>query len=116
MKQVYTWESKIYSGLKITNSEKSFVYSLDHAASLVQHYVDRVGQCFTVTPTEYVYTNGSEPGIIVGSINYPRFPSSQDKLRAQTLELAKILLDGLKQQKVSVVFADMTIMLEAGID
>lgn len=104
-----SFDGKIYAGLKDTDTGQIFPFA--YAETIVQEYVNQVGQCFSVTRTEYIYSNGREPGVIVGLIHYPRFPAGQDKLKQQTLELAKRLLIGLKQYKVTVAFTDGTIML-----
>jgi hypothetical protein len=35
----------------------------------------------TFTETSFVYEDGDEPGIMIGFINYPRFPSSKRDIR-----------------------------------
>lgn len=32
------------------------------------------GACWSVDPTEFIYSGGRELGFVVRSINYPRFP------------------------------------------
>lgn len=60
------------------------------------------GLCVTVTPTSYVYTGGAEEGVIVGLINYPRFPSSSLNLYSTALALAEHLMDALCQGSCTV--------------
>ena len=72
------------------------------AKQIAQAYCDDVGLCVTVTATEYVYTNGSEPGVIVGLINYPRFPKYSHELLETAEALAMKLLKGLDQQSFSI--------------
>jgi hypothetical protein len=81
------------------------------AKDICQEYVDSVGLCVTVSDTEYVFTHGSEAGVIVGIINYPRFPVKPAVIRKRALALAAILKKRLKQKRVSVEFPDETIML-----
>ncbi len=47
----------------------------DKAHEICRAHCDAVGLCVTVTATSYIYTGGEEAGVIVGLINYPRFPS-----------------------------------------
>jgi hypothetical protein len=84
---------------------------LDIAEAWLQRYVDREGLCVSVTRTRFIYTNGSEPGLIVGLINYPRFPSRPEFIREQALEIGEHLRALMRQQRVSVVFPDETVML-----
>ncbi len=108
-KTTSTYNATIYVGSKFGYSDDVIEYSV--AEDLIQEWTDRVGQCVTLTRTNYIYTNGSEYGIIVGFINYPRFPSTPEIIRSQAMELANILLTGLKQMNISVVFPDETVML-----
>lgn len=109
MKTVRTFTATIYVGLKERDLDLSHDISEVHA--ICQDWVNHVGQCVTVTPTTYIYSNGSERGVAVGFINYPRFPSARRKLRRQALELASLLMDALNQYRVSVVFPRHTVML-----
>lgn len=79
----------------------------------VQDYVDAVGLCVTLAETEFVYVKGSEPGFVVGLINYPRFPSSPEQSKAHALVIAEMLLKSCKQLKVTVVMPDETVMISA---
>ena len=66
----------------------------------------------TVTPTTFIYKGGREIGAIVGIINYPRFPLKVKDLKLRIMVLARLLLIKLKQQRLSVVFPDQTILVE----
>lgn len=69
----------------------------EQAREALQDYVDDVGLCVTVTPTEFVYTGGCEPGIVVGLVNYPRFPSNPTAIWHHAEAIAHRLLDDLHQ-------------------
>ena len=73
-----------------------------HAVRIAQNYCDRIGFCVTVTPTRYVYTGNNEEGVIVGLINYPRFPADQETIMNHAIELGNRLLEGLDQQSFSI--------------
>ena len=104
--KVATYWAKIYVGVGPRGFRNPSTW-----INTCQDYVDSVGLCVTVTRTEYVYTKGIEDGIIVGLINYPRFPSTYDKIRKHALKLARLLKKKLKQKRVSIEFPDETIML-----
>jgi len=106
---VPTFTATIWVGLR--RRYDAHLYTLDDVREVCRREVDRQGWCVTITPTEYVYTNGSEPGAAIGVINYPRFPSDIDGLEARTLYLAERLKTALEQLRVSVVFPDRTVML-----
>jgi hypothetical protein len=109
LKKVDTYIANIYVGLRIGYTNDTYDFS--YLESVVQDNVNEVKLCVTVTKTKFLYTDGYDDGAIIGLINYPRFPSTKEELKAKALELSKILLDKLKQQRVSVVFSDETIML-----
>lgn len=72
------------------------------AEQVARAYCDREGFCVTVSKTKYVYSFGEEEGIIVGLINYPRFPKTQDELHNHAITLANLLKDALNQKSFSI--------------
>jgi hypothetical protein len=79
--------------------------------SICDKYVNEIGDCITITPTEFRYVNGFENGAIVGYINYPRFPRTEKEILKRAMELAQRLKDGLGQMRVSVTTPKKTYML-----
>jgi len=110
MKKVTTYTANIYIGLKEGYTGR--LHTIDEVYCICQEFVDQIGFCVTVTPTRFVYKNGMEPGAVVGTINYPRYPSQPQDLEAKAMILANKLMVEFKQHRVSVVFPDKTIMLE----
>lgn len=76
------------------------------ATAICREFCDREGLCVTVTPTTYVYTGGQEEGVIVGLINYPRFPSTAGAIYATAVALAERLCNLLGQQSYTVQTPD----------
>lgn len=124
-KTVQTYEAKIYVGIYPSaedgNSEPIFLPASyrdceraphPRVMELCQKYADSEKVCVTVSPTTFVYPGGSEPGCVIGMINYPRFPATKAKVRRQAAELASILIKALEQRRASIVFSDRTVMLE----
>ena len=70
------------------------------------------GLCVSITPTEYVFTGGSETGAAVGLINYPRFPSEPEAIKATAIELATVLMAECFQRSCTVVCTDGTEFLQ----
>jgi hypothetical protein len=97
--------------------EQAFSYSVSifiagswaGAVRLCRGFCDDVGLCVTVTATEYVYTGGSEPGVIVGLINYPRYPANPHEIIDKASELADCLREGLGQESYSIQTPERTI-------
>ena len=108
---IATYEVKIYCGLR--ENYTGPLHTIAEVEDLVQKYVDVVGLGVTVTPTTFVYRDGREPGVIVGFINYPRFPSSPAAIHRHAMMIGHILRDSLKQLRVTLVSTDGTIMLES---
>lgn len=61
------------------------------------------GLCVTVEPTKFIYTGGEETGVVVGLVNYPRFPSTSKEIRDRADSLARLLLDGMHQHSVMIM-------------
>ena len=66
------------------------------------------GSCFTITPTTYIYTAGEEAGIIVGLINYPRFPKTDASLLELAEKVAELLRKELNQDSFTIEGPDYT--------
>lgn len=106
---VPSFGATIYAGLRPGYFGRPYSYAM--ALGIARRYADEVGLCVTVTKTTFVYRGGLEPGVIVGLINYPRYPSEPRKIREHALTLAERLREGLCQNRVSIVFPDETVML-----
>lgn len=85
--------------------------SFDHAKAICDSFCEQVGLCVTVTATDFVYTGGWEPGVIVGLINYPRFPKAPAEIFDLAERLAADLCDGLHQQSYSIQAPDKTVWI-----
>ena len=109
-KSLETITAKIFLGLREGYSDKT--HTIDEVRDFLQEYVDRVSLCVTVTPTTFIYKHGREEGVIIGLINYPRFPTTKDKLKQTTEEIAKLCKERYKQTRVSIEYQDETVMLE----
>lgn len=85
--------------------------SVWQAETICLNYCDEIGLCVTVTETVYCYTGGEESGVIVGLINYPRFPAEPAEIFAKAEALALLLIDGLGQQSASIQAPDKTVWI-----
>lgn len=121
---VDTFWAKIFVGFKDTSGilpasllAELAEHDIPIARELCSNYVNEVGLCVTFTPTEYIYSNdhgkgyAGEKGIIVGLINYPRIPTEPEKIRELAMDLAYLLKIKFKQQRVTVMFPDKTVMI-----
>lgn len=81
------------------------------AETICRAYCRDVGLCVTVTPTNFIYTGGSQTGVAVGLINYPRFPKQPVEVWNLAEALAARLVDELFQDSCTVQAPDRTIWL-----
>ena len=110
MKKNETFTASIYVGLR--QGYVGGLTSFEVVRQWLQNYCNEVKLGLTFTQTEFIYVDGGEPGVIIGLINYPRFPSSEEEIKEKALAIAKGLMELCQQERVSVVFSDETVMLE----
>lgn len=111
IKSVLTFTASIYIGTRHGYSNNEYT-KIEDIHKWLENYCNKVKLGLTLTPTEFIYVGGYEPGVIVGLINYPRFPKPNGTIKKYSLEIAEGLMELCKQERVSVVFSDETIMLE----
>lgn len=115
MQTVNTYFVQIWVGFRIGYTDQK--YGLEKVRRICEKFVNESdstnhSKCVTITPTEYIYVDGCEPGAVVGFINYPRFPAEPEQILKPALILAEQLRVGLEQFRVTVVTPDKTYMLE----
>ncbi len=75
---------------------------IDQVKMVCRKFCFDIGLCVTVTPTTYIYTGGEEEGVIIGSINYPRFPKHPAKIKAIAIKLALEVMKECCQQSFTI--------------
>lgn len=100
MKISDNYEAKIWLGLREGYTENIFAEA--EIIEEIRNYCTEVGQCVTISPTHFVYVHGDEPGLVIGFINYPRYPSEQEEIRKRAIDLASILMKKFNQYRVTV--------------
>lgn len=83
--------------------------NMTQAEHICRDYCDEIGLCVTVDFARYIYTGGGEDGVVIGLINYPRFPKSPEEIWALAEALSERLLDGLGQQSYTIQAPDKTV-------
>ncbi|HEY1034609.1 MAG TPA: hypothetical protein VGE09_06480 [Pseudoxanthomonas sp.] len=71
---------------------------IEVAKQILRADVMREGLCVTIEPTHYIYTGGEQSGYVVGLINYPRFPATQEVVTTRARGLLMLLLDETHQK------------------
>lgn len=95
-KQTDTYEAKIY-----------IAGAIEVAKQVIREECLK-GLCVTIEPTHYIYTQGEEVGYVVGLINYPRFPASNEDIYSQAVALGMKLLMETYQGSFTIVATDKT--------
>lgn len=70
------------------------------------------GLCVTVEVTKFIYTGGEEMGVVIGLVNYPRFPSTPDAITDKAVILAKKIVKDAYQKTALVVTPINTVWIE----
>ena len=109
MEPVKTYTAQIFVGLQ--EGYDGPTHSISVVYGVCATYVEEVKLCVTVTPTSFFYVGDEEPGAIVGLISYPRFPTTEEEIRAKAFVLAQRLKAKLRQLRVTIVFTDRTVTL-----
>jgi len=108
MKIIDNYEAKIWLGLRSGYTNKYF--EIAEVSELISNWCTNKGQCVTITPTEFFYVKndetgtGREPGLIIGFINYPRYPLSEAEIGNRARELTELLMKKFNQHRVSITF------------
>jgi hypothetical protein len=110
MRTVENYEVKIWIGLREGYTDTFF--SEFDAVEIIKRWCNERKQCVSITPTRFVYVDGQEPGLVIGFINYPRFPMEKEEILNRALELGEALRKHFNQFRVSVTTPETTYLLE----
>jgi hypothetical protein len=61
----------------------------DSAKQITAQYLADIGLCVTITKTSFYYTGGQEEGMVIGLINYPRFPAGREEIKGKAIVLGE---------------------------
>lgn len=81
---------------------------LAQAKQVCRAFCLNVGLCVTVRPQTFIYTGGEEEGVVIGLVNYPRFPSKPEALFETAERLAEELRLHLCQHSYLLLAPDKT--------
>jgi hypothetical protein len=112
MKTVDSFNVQIWVGLREEYSDK--IHNIQEVYDICSQICAYPGNCLTVTPTRFIYKEGWEDGVVIGLINYPRFPKEKQRLIYDSWEIAQRLMEEFKQLRVSITTPEKTYTL--GID
>lgn len=105
-----TFKATIYLGLKRMSTMEQ--QSKEKLYIMCQDYVDEKGECLNIVDRKYIYTSGSEDGVSIEFIQYPRFPREESVIVERALELAEKLMIAYNQYNCSVIANGRTFLLE----
>lgn len=108
MKVCDNYEAKIWLGLREGYTKKYHTHA--EVVKLVSKWCTEKKQCVSISPTQFIYVKndesgeGTEHGVIIGFINYPRYPLSEAEIKNRAKELGELLMKEFKQYRVSITF------------
>ena len=69
-----------------------------------------------LTECKIVFLGQNEPSVEISFIQYPKFPIDELNYKLAIIELVKLLMDLLQQNRIVIVFPDNTMSLEKSED
>lgn len=83
---------------------------IEHAKRILRSecYPPNEGLCVTIDPTTFIYSGGEESGFVAGFLNYPRFPTTPERLFERATAIAATLVIELCQWSALLVAPDKT--------
>ena len=69
------------------------------------------GACWSVEPTEFIYSGGREQGVVVRRIAYARFPSSADEALRDMVVLGQRIMEATGQGSFSVIGPEKSVFV-----
>lgn len=100
---------RMYSKINITELEFKKAL-LDAQKKIKKEY--KIELSAKVSSCEILFLGQDEPSTELEFIQYPKFPQKESALKNVIVELTKIMMLKLEQNRVVIVFTDETIMLE----
>lgn len=70
------------------------------------------GLCVTVESCKFIYTGGEEDWVVVGMVDYSKFPMTPERLNGIAKRLAKHLLEKSLQHSVLIVNCEKSLHLQ----
>lgn len=110
MKTVKSFNVQIWIGLK--EGYNGIENPIEKVYEICKKYVNENQYCVTVSETNFFYHNGSEKGVVLGLINYARFPSSKKIILKHAFQLGNILMKELNQYRISITTPKKSYLLE----
>ena len=112
MKILPSYNVQIWCGLR--EGYTDIVHDYDEVNDVIDKWIKSNPDCVTITPTQFVYKDGWENGVIIGWIQYPRFPRSKEDIKGRAVKLGYLLMETFKQNRITITTPDESIMLENG--
>ena len=100
MQIIDNYEAKIWLGLRSGYTDNH--NSPEDVKQVIKKWCIDIGQSVSISPTEFIYPHGSENGLVIGFINYPRYPLSEAEIKNRSIELGTLLMKTFNQYRVSV--------------
>jgi len=110
MKIEKSYNLQIWVGLR--EGYTDVICDVETVRMVIDKYINEHKVCVTITPTEFRYVAGWEPGVVVGLIQYPRFPVKESVLLEHAKNIAIQLKKILDQFRVTITSPKWTYLIE----
>lgn len=111
MKKYKSYNIQIWCGLR--EGYTNITHSIEEVHFICDHFIDTMnGECVSITPTHFRYSNGFEDGVVIGFIQYPRFPVMKKEKLRKAIQLAESVRILLGQIRVTVTTPKKTYLIE----
>lgn len=71
-------------------------------------FCNLVGLCVSVTEQDFIYEGGSESGVMVRLIQYPKYEKSEEEIWKEGYSLARLLRDAMCQDSFLICDSEKT--------
>jgi len=110
---VKTYFADIYLGLS-PGYNAGYDHSIEYVENLISTYIEKSESKFAVNVqlTRFIYPGGSEKGLKIGLIQYPRFKVKEKEILHNATNLAFFLVKQLDQFRCSIQTPKSTYLIE----
>ena len=119
-KAMAPFRASVYMGLQRGYGEE--LLDKQEIISRIQQYQDtRIREAdiylsAAISDTTIVLRGQHEPHLVLGFINYPKFPMEENALKSEIEQLATTMMMEFAQNRMVIAYPDETVMLEQSED
>jgi len=85
--------------------------ALEEVRAILAREAAERGACWSIEPTEFIYSGGREQGVVVRQIAYARFPSTAEEAMHDMLVLGRRVMEATGQGSFSVIGPESSVFV-----